>query len=83
MNKLVCVVFSLYLYYLLLCTVAVVMLHGALHKVLQIFFDNFQSDFRGQKQTGCPQIYDVDKNQEIFQFNVAALYKLQPIWLTT
>ncbi|XP_028287634.1 phosphatidylinositol 4-phosphate 3-kinase C2 domain-containing subunit gamma isoform X2 [Parambassis ranga] len=65
------------------CEAAVVMLHGALHKVLQIFFDNFQSDFRGQKQTGYPQIRDVDENQEIFQFNVAALYKLQPIWLTT
>lgn len=57
------------------------MLHRALLKVLQIFFDNFQSDFRGQELTSNVQILDVDDNTEILQFEVSALYQLQPTWL--
>ncbi len=66
----------------ILCILAIIMLHGALLKVLQIFFDNFQSDFRGQEVTGNPQFPDVEENTEILQFNVAALYQLQPTWIT-
>ncbi|XP_056244191.1 phosphatidylinositol 3-kinase C2 domain-containing subunit gamma isoform X1 [Seriola aureovittata] len=64
------------------CESAIIMLHGALLKVLQIFFDNFQSDFRGQEVTCNPQTHDVEDNTEICQFNVAALYNLQLSWLT-
>lgn len=64
------------------CEAAVIMLHGAVLKVLQIFFDNFHSDFRGQEVTGMPQILDVEKNSEIFQFNIAAFYQLQLPWLS-
>ncbi|KAI3371183.1 hypothetical protein L3Q82_023811 [Scortum barcoo] len=64
------------------CETAMLMLHRALLKVLQIFFDNFQSDFRGQSITGNTQIQDVEINSEILQFNIAALYQLQLTWLT-
>ncbi|XP_034060859.1 phosphatidylinositol 4-phosphate 3-kinase C2 domain-containing subunit gamma isoform X1 [Gymnodraco acuticeps] len=64
------------------CETAMIMLHRALLKVLQIFFDNFHSDFRGQEVTRNVQMLDVEKNQEIIQFNISALYKLQPAWLT-
>lgn len=67
---------------LIICILAMIMLHGALLKVLQIFFDNFQSDFRGQEVTGNPQVHDVEENTEIFQFNIAALYQLQLPWMT-
>lgn len=67
---------------LILCVLAMIMLHGALLKVLQIFFDNFQSDFRGQEVTGNPQTHDAEENTEIFQFNIAALYQLQLPWMT-
>ncbi|XP_078113391.1 phosphatidylinositol 3-kinase C2 domain-containing subunit gamma [Sander vitreus] len=63
------------------CETAMLMLHRALLKVLQIFFDNFQSDFRGQELTSNVQILDVDDNTEILQFKVSALYQLQPTWL--
>ncbi|XP_070686958.1 phosphatidylinositol 3-kinase C2 domain-containing subunit gamma [Pempheris klunzingeri] len=65
------------------CETAMIMLHKALLNVLQIFFDNFHSDFRGQEITTSPQIHDVEDNTEIFQFNIAALYQLQPTWMTT
>ncbi|XP_035521739.1 phosphatidylinositol 4-phosphate 3-kinase C2 domain-containing subunit gamma [Morone saxatilis] len=65
------------------CETALIMLHGALQKVLQIFFDNFHSDFRGEEVTRTPQIHDVDDNSEILQFNIAALYKLQLSWLSS
>lgn len=57
------------------------MLHQALQKLLQIFFDNFQSDFRSQQETSNSQIYDVEQNRDILQFKVASLYKLPPIWV--
>lgn len=57
------------------------LLHKELQKVLQVFFDNFHSDFRGQKFTSKLQIVDVENNTEILQFNIAALYKLQPAWI--
>ncbi|CAG5957825.1 unnamed protein product [Menidia menidia] len=65
------------------CDTAIMMLHGALLKVLQIYFDNFHSDFRVQNVTGIPQICDADNNSEILQFNIGAFYKLQPTWITT
>lgn len=57
------------------------MLHKALLKVLRIFFDNFQSNFRGQEATSKPQTNDVEENTEIFRFHIAALYQLQVTWL--
>lgn len=62
---------------------AMVMLHRALLKVLQIFFDNFQSDFRGQEVPRNLQTHDVEDNTEICQFNISALYQLELIWLNT
>lgn len=63
------------------CILAMIMLHNALLKVLQIFFDNFQSDFRGQEVTRNLQTHDVEENTEILQFNIAALYQLELNWL--
>ncbi|XP_073328066.1 phosphatidylinositol 3-kinase C2 domain-containing subunit gamma [Pagrus major] len=63
------------------CETAMIMLHKELHKVLQVFFDNFHSDFRGQEFTNKLQILDVENNAEILQFNIAALYQLQPAWM--
>ncbi|XP_053175842.1 phosphatidylinositol 3-kinase C2 domain-containing subunit gamma [Scomber japonicus] len=65
------------------CEKAMIMLNKALLKVLQIYFDNFQSDFRGQEVISNPQISDVVFNNEILQFNIATLYKLQSTWMTT
>lgn len=65
-----------------LCIVAMLMLHGAVLKMLQIFFDNFQSDFRGEEVPRNLQVHDVEENVEIFQFNIAALYQLQLTWMT-
>lgn len=59
------------------------MLRGALLKVLQTFFDNFQSGFRGQEVAANLQTRDVEYNNEICQFNTAALYKLPLAWLDT
>ncbi|XP_028305921.1 phosphatidylinositol 4-phosphate 3-kinase C2 domain-containing subunit gamma isoform X2 [Gouania willdenowi] len=63
------------------CEAAVTMLHGALLKLLQIYFDNFQSDFRGQNVSGSPHVRDVDHNTEFFQFSITALYRLQATWV--
>nr|XP_029138079.1 phosphatidylinositol 4-phosphate 3-kinase C2 domain-containing subunit gamma [Labrus bergylta] len=63
------------------CETVMIMLHQSLQKVLQIFFDNFQSDFRCLRVTGNPQSSDVEYNNEIFQFNVATLYQLQLVWI--
>lgn len=57
-----------------------IVLHGVLLKMLQIFFDNFLSDFRGQEVASTLQRRDVEENSEVFQFNVAALYQLQSAW---
>lgn len=66
----------------ILCTLALMTLNKALLKVLQIFFDNFLSDFRGQEVTCNRQTCSVDYNNEILQFNISALYKLQLTWMT-
>ncbi|XP_041852274.1 phosphatidylinositol 4-phosphate 3-kinase C2 domain-containing subunit gamma [Melanotaenia boesemani] len=64
------------------CEAAMVILHGALQKVLQMYFDNFLTDFRSQRIIERPQAQEVEDNREILQFNIAAFYKLQPTWLT-
>ncbi|XP_004567786.1 phosphatidylinositol 3-kinase C2 domain-containing subunit gamma [Maylandia zebra] len=63
------------------CADAMLILHEALQKLLQVFFENFQSDFSAPKVTSSLQICDVDHNRDILQLKVAALYKLQPIWV--
>lgn len=68
--------------YSLYRALAVSTLHGELLKVLQIFFDNFQSDFRAQEVTRDLRAADVEDNTDICQFHIAALYKLQLSWLT-
>lgn len=65
-----------------LCPLAMMMLHRALLNVLQIFFDNFQTEFRVQEITGKPGARDVDENADIFQFDISALYQLQPTWIS-
>ncbi|KAK2842453.1 hypothetical protein Q5P01_012653 [Channa striata] len=65
------------------CESALIMLNGVLLKVLQIYSDNFQSDFRGQEVTGNLQTRLIDDNPEILQFNISALYKLQFTWMST
>ncbi|XP_040894472.1 phosphatidylinositol 4-phosphate 3-kinase C2 domain-containing subunit gamma [Toxotes jaculatrix] len=65
------------------CESAMIMLHGALQKLLQIFFSNFQSDFRGQEVACHLETRDVEDDTEICQFSIAALYQLQRSWLTT
>lgn len=58
-----------------------IMLHSALLKVLQVFFDNFSSDVRSQDVISKPQTCDVAENTEIFQFTIAAFYQLQLAWM--
>lgn len=58
------------------------MLHTALLSVLHIFFDNFHSEFRVQERLGKLEMRDVDKNAEIFQFDIPAVYQLQPTWIS-
>ncbi|KAM8891306.1 phosphatidylinositol 3-kinase C2 domain-containing subunit gamma [Spinachia spinachia] len=60
---------------------AMMMLHQALLRLLQIFFNNFQSDIRCQEETTNMQMLDIEDNSEILQFNICALYQLQPTWL--
>ncbi|XP_034390008.1 phosphatidylinositol 4-phosphate 3-kinase C2 domain-containing subunit gamma isoform X3 [Cyclopterus lumpus] len=63
------------------CETAMSVLHGALLKVLHIFFDNFQSDFRVQEVASNLQTVDVEGHTEILQFDISALYQLEPNWL--
>lgn len=63
-----------------LCAAAMVVLHSALLKLLQAFFDNFQSDFRVQEAAGKRHIRDVEENTEVFQLNISALYQLRTSW---
>lgn len=58
------------------------MLHTALLSVLRIFFDNFHSEFSVQEQAGNLEKRDVDENAEIFQFDIPAVYQLQPTWIS-
>lgn len=57
------------------------MLHGALLKLLQTFFDNFLSDFRGQEITSNLQSRWAHHNNDILQFSFSALYKLPVAWM--
>lgn len=57
-----------------------VLLHSALLKVLQAFFDNFQSDYSLQEVTEKRQVRDVEENADVFQLNVSALYQLHSSW---
>ncbi|XP_033823985.1 phosphatidylinositol 3-kinase C2 domain-containing subunit gamma isoform X1 [Periophthalmus magnuspinnatus] len=63
------------------CETAILMLHKALQRVLQVFFDNFQSDFRGLGVEYNLQCCDIEQTNDILQFNVAALYRLQSAWM--
>lgn len=56
------------------------LLHAALLKVLQAFFDNFQSDYRVEKAREKRAIRDVEENADVFQLNIFALYQLQSSW---
>lgn len=58
------------------------MLHTALLSLLHIFFDNFHSEFSVQQPVGTLETRDVDQNAEIFQFDVPAVYQLQPTWIS-
>ncbi|XP_061630841.1 phosphatidylinositol 3-kinase C2 domain-containing subunit gamma isoform X2 [Phyllopteryx taeniolatus] len=62
---------------------AMQVLHESLLKVMQSFFENFLSNFRTQDVSSKPPTRDVEQNSELLQFNVAALYKLLPSWVTT
>ncbi|CAL1594964.1 unnamed protein product [Knipowitschia caucasica] len=64
------------------CETAILTLHKAVEKLLHIFFDNFQSDFRPLGVKNNPPICDIEEANDILQFNVAALYKLQPAWMS-
>ncbi|XP_067358027.1 phosphatidylinositol 3-kinase C2 domain-containing subunit gamma isoform X2 [Channa argus] len=64
------------------CESALIMLNRELLKVLQIYSDNFQSDFRAQEVACNLQTRLIDDNQEILQFNISALYKLQFTWVS-
>nr|XP_040019547.1 phosphatidylinositol 4-phosphate 3-kinase C2 domain-containing subunit gamma isoform X2 [Gasterosteus aculeatus aculeatus] len=63
------------------CETAMIVLHKELLRLLQVFFNNFQSDVRCQEETNSMQILDVEDNSEILQFNICALYQLQSTWL--
>ncbi|XP_072291051.1 phosphatidylinositol 3-kinase C2 domain-containing subunit gamma [Eucyclogobius newberryi] len=64
------------------CESAIIMLHKAIQRLLQMFFDNFQSDFRGLDVNYNDKSCDIEKNNNILQFNVAALYRLQKAWMS-
>lgn len=65
-----------------LLSAALSTLHMALLYVLHIFFDNFHSEFRVQEQASKLEMRDVDENAGILQFDIAAVYQLQPTWIT-
>lgn len=58
------------------------MLHTALLSVLHVFFDNFHSEFSVQEQVGILETRDVDENDDIFLFDIPAVYQLQPTWIS-
>lgn len=59
---------------------AMLLLHAALLKVLQAFFDNFQSDYRVEEAREKRAVRDVEENADVFQLNISALYQLQSSW---
>ncbi|XP_062318498.1 phosphatidylinositol 3-kinase C2 domain-containing subunit gamma isoform X1 [Osmerus eperlanus] len=64
------------------CETASVALHLALGKLLQVFFENFHSDFQVQDvHRQILPVQNVEHNADILQINMAALYKLQPNWI--
>ncbi|KAI1888408.1 hypothetical protein AGOR_G00184840 [Albula goreensis] len=65
------------------CETAIVMLHHAMGRLLHIFFDNFNFDFMNKEVYPSTPINDVNKNLDIFQVELVALYKLQPIWINS
>ncbi|XP_029009561.2 phosphatidylinositol 3-kinase C2 domain-containing subunit gamma [Betta splendens] len=65
------------------CQSAVMMLHGALLKLLQTLFDNFLTDFRAQETTRSLQTRPAHHNSDILQFTFSALYKLPASWINT
>lgn len=64
------------------CESAILILHKAVQNALQVFFDNFQSDFRGLSVEHDFPSCDIEQTNDILQFNVAALYKLQSGWMS-
>lgn len=62
------------------CETAILMLHKAIQKVLLDLFDNFQSDFRALGFEYNHQVRDIEQNNDILQFSIAALYQLHPSW---
>ncbi|XP_028843563.1 phosphatidylinositol 4-phosphate 3-kinase C2 domain-containing subunit gamma-like isoform X2 [Denticeps clupeoides] len=62
---------------------AIVILHQALEKLLQIFFDNFNSEFRVQSTNPSPPIMDVEQNTDTLSLNLASLYRLEQCWVTS
>ncbi|XP_026864630.2 phosphatidylinositol 4-phosphate 3-kinase C2 domain-containing subunit gamma [Electrophorus electricus] len=65
------------------CETAVVILQQTLEKLLNNFFENFNSDVRVRDMSPCLTATDVDLNSNILQLNLATLYKLQPSWLNS
>ena len=59
-----------------------VILHQALEKLLYIFYDNFHSNFRVQGANHILPEADVSLNTDTLKFKLAALYELEPNWLT-
>ncbi|XP_012694530.2 phosphatidylinositol 4-phosphate 3-kinase C2 domain-containing subunit gamma isoform X2 [Clupea harengus] len=60
-----------------------VILHQALEKLLYIFYDNFHSNFRVQGANHILPEADVSLNTDTLKFKLAALYELEPNWLTS
>ncbi|XP_048875603.1 phosphatidylinositol 3-kinase C2 domain-containing subunit gamma isoform X2 [Brienomyrus brachyistius] len=67
------------------CEGVVLRLNQALSQLLHIFFSNFDSDYQSEQPFRDPQplCADVADNGEILQLDLAALYKLEPSWITS
>ncbi|XP_061772660.1 phosphatidylinositol 3-kinase C2 domain-containing subunit gamma-like isoform X1 [Nerophis ophidion] len=64
------------------CERAMKALRSALIAVMQSFLENILSNFRPEEVPKTPPTRDVENNSALLQFNVTALYKLQPSWMT-